>query len=124
MLKQKSWSFALISLVSYALIAMTYFGWPALAHPYHYFVGDGADTSLFMWMLHWWPFALSHHISPFYTTYVWYPQGYSIANATAVPFYALLFWPITTHFGAQISYNLLAIFLSAVNAWEKGALSS
>ena len=117
MLKQKTWLLALISLVSYALIAVAYFGWPVLAHPYHYFVGDGADTSLFMWMLNWWPFALSHHINPFYTNYVWYPQGYSIANATAVPFYALLFWPITTHFGAQISYNLLAIFLSAVNAW-------
>ena len=74
-------------------------------------------------MMNWWPFALSHHLTPFYTHYLWQPVGYSIANATSIPTLALLMWPITHHWGAIVSYNLAAIYLNALSAWTAYLLS-
>ncbi len=108
---------AFLILISYALIASLYYGIGVLPHLQSHYVGYQADPSLFIWMINWWPFAISHHLNPLYTHYLWQPVGYSVANATSIPALALLMWPMTKLFGAVASYNLLAIYLNALSAW-------
>ncbi len=74
------------------------------------------DSQSFVWFLNWWPFALAHHLNPFITKYVWYPVGFDLAWATAVPAVALAMAPVTLVLGAQASFNILAIAAPALSA--------
>lgn len=67
------------------------------------------DPEIFIWSFNWWPFALAHHLNPFITKYIWYPVGFNLAWATAIPTLSLLFFPITHLFGAIASFNLMAL---------------
>ena len=113
----RSYVYACLGLLGYILVASLYFGWHVIGSFHTHYVGYESDPALFMWMLNWWPFSLLHGLNPLYTDYVWYPLGFSIANTTSIPLYGFALWPITVHFGAQTSYNLLAIYLSALSAW-------
>ena len=33
------------------------------------------DQIQFIWTLYWWPYAISHHINPFFSTFIWHPYG-------------------------------------------------
>lgn len=115
--KTKQFTYSIYALLLYLLIACLYFGIGVLNHLNSHFVGFEADPALFSWMLNWWPFALTHHLNPLYTNYVWWPIGFSIANTTAVPVLALLTWPVTALCGATVSYNLLALMGPILSAW-------
>lgn len=82
-----------------------------------YYFGYSTDSVLFVWFLHWWPFAITHGLNPFLCHYVWFPSGYNFAWATSIPFLALLAWPITALAGPLISYNILAMAGPAMAAW-------
>jgi hypothetical protein len=71
----------------------------------------------FVWFLHWWPFALAHHIDPFVTKYVWFPEGDNFAWKTSVPFAALLMAPITAIGGPVLAFNVLTLSAPALAAW-------
>ncbi len=38
-------------------------------------LGGGTDPFIYVWFLAWWPFALLHHLDPFFTHLVWQPEG-------------------------------------------------
>ncbi|MEA2371186.1 MAG: hypothetical protein QOH12_1580 [Solirubrobacteraceae bacterium] len=108
------WAWAL---VIYAVAAATLVGRQAIADPAHecLCLGPNGDPPFFMWALKWWPYAVSHHLNPFYTDLVWYPGGANIATTTGIPGVAIVLWPVTSLFGPLVSYNLAA-FLSPVLA--------
>ena len=62
-----------------------------------------------MWLLGWWPYALSHHLNPFLTDYVWAPVGFNFAWMTSIPLPALLSAPLTHWWGIVPAYNVLAM---------------
>lgn len=78
------------------------------------------DPLSFVWFLNWWPFALSHGINPFTSSYVWAPAGFNLIWATSVPSLSLLGYPITYLVGAMATYNVLSLLslpLSALTAY-------
>ncbi len=82
----------------------------------HYF-GVTSDPISFIWFLNWWPFALSHGLNPFICKYVWYPAGFNMTWATAVPLLAILLWPVTALGGPVLTYNILMLSAPALAAW-------
>lgn len=79
--------------------------------------GTGSDPFDSVWFLSWWPYALTHHLDPFFTRLIWYPTGVSLLWVTSVPLLALLSWPITASFGPVLSYNLLIVTAPPLAAW-------
>ena len=76
------------------------------------------DQIQFIWTLYWWPFAISHHINPLFSTYIWYPNGTGLSIApAAVPGASFIAFPITLLFGPVASYNILIIIGSALSAY-------
>jgi hypothetical protein len=69
--------------------------------------GGASEPFAFIWFLSWWPWALSHHIDPFYTALVWSPHGLNLAWLTSVPVLSLAMAPVTWAFGPVLSFNLL-----------------
>ncbi|MGC8480971.1 MAG: hypothetical protein ACP5PJ_05430, partial [Acidimicrobiales bacterium] len=76
-----------------------------------------ADPVTFVWFLRWWPYAITHHLNPFVSPINWVPSGYDLSWATPIPVLALLMWPITSSFGAIVSYNLLTILAAPLAAY-------
>src|SRR5437667_3129883 len=83
------------------------------------YIGTSSHDQLqFIWTLYWWPYAISHHINPFYSTFIWHPYGTDLSIAPAsVPGASFIALPITLIFGPVASYNLLIIVGSALSAF-------
>jgi hypothetical protein len=83
------------------------------------YIGKSSHDQLqYIWTLYWWPFAISHHINPFFTTYIWHPYGTELSIVpTAIPGASFIVFPITLLFGPVASYNLLIIIGSALSAF-------
>ena len=107
---------SLSPIIIYLALSLLYFGPPAFAAIRHSMFNAGPDSQLIMWSLNWWPFSLVHHLNPFYTRYIWAPQGFNLTWATSVPTLALLLAPISWLFGALASYNVLAVTGLALSA--------
>jgi hypothetical protein len=82
-----------------------------------YYFGSWNDALLFIWCLHWWPFAISHGLNPFICKYVWAPAGYNLTWATSIPFLALVSAPLTMLGSPALSYNVLMLSAPAFAAW-------
>jgi hypothetical protein len=106
---------SLVALVLYGLIAAI-FMWHG-ASLTHQLSGTGSDPFDSTWFLSWWPYALTHHLNPFYTRLIWYPSGVSLLWVTSVPLLSLLGWPITAVFGPVVTYNLLIVTAPVFSAW-------
>lgn len=113
----KYWAATAATLVTYTVLSLIFFG-SAGSWSDRYVAVGVADPELFMWFLNWWPFALIHGINPFWTHYVWYPQGFDTVWATSVPTLAILFAPLTLLAGATTSYNVLTLLAPALSAWS------
>ena len=75
------------------------------------------DQIQFIWTLYWWPYAISHHINPFFSTFIWHPYGTDLSIAPAsVPGASFIALPITLVFGPVASYNILIIIGGALSA--------
>lgn len=85
-------------------------------------LGEGQDPTAMVWFLAWWPYAVIHHLDPFYTLMVWQPQGLNLSWTTSLPLLALLAAPVTLTAGPVVAFNLLAIAAPAVSAWAAYAL--
>jgi hypothetical protein len=104
-----------LPLFFYAAFSLIYFGsWGDWSRRYF---GQSSDPSTFVWFIHWWPFAIFHHLNPFVTKYVWYPHGFNVTWATSVPFAALLSLPVTLIGGPILSFNLLTLSAPVFSAW-------
>lgn len=99
-------------------VAFVMYAVPVLRHFSTRAVGDGgADNRLNIWMLAWWPYAITHHLNPLHSGYVWAPQGVNMAWVTGLPGPSLAMWPVTSAFGAIVSSNILAVLGPALNTW-------
>lgn len=83
----------------------------------HELSGAGSDPYDSSWFLTWWPYALTHHLDPFFTKLIWYPIGASLLWVTSVPLLSLLCWPLTAAFGPALTYNLLIVTAPVFCAW-------
>jgi hypothetical protein len=102
----------MVPLVLYAALSYLYFG-RGHSLTAEYF-GNGPDPLQFIWFIHWWPFAVAHHLNPFVTKYVWFPEGINVTWLTSIPFAALLALP----FGNPVvAFNLLTLAAPALSAW-------
>jgi hypothetical protein len=68
-------------------------------------IDAGYDPSQPIWYMAWFPFAITHHLDPFLTRYVWAPDGMNVAWATSMPAASLLAWPMTSALGPVAAFN-------------------
>jgi hypothetical protein len=96
-----------------ALAAM----WPGLFTGHDTIVGTTGDPSFSIWALQWLPFAISHHLNPFFTDYLHYPTGANMMWNGAILFPALVLMPVTVLAGPIVSYNVLALLSMWLSGW-------
>lgn len=101
----------------YFLISIGYFGFPTLAHIQTRYVGTGFDPLYFIWCLYWLPYALIHHLSFFFTRYMWAPQGMNLSWANQIPALSFIFSPLTLLFGPIVANNLIAIISPVLSSF-------
>ncbi len=107
----------LSALFIYVLLSLALFGVRVIPKFSTSYLGRGADPSIFIWDLVWWPYALAHHLNPFIPKVVWAPIGYNLAWATSLPGPSMIMAPMTTLFGPVVSYNCLCLLGPALAAW-------
>ncbi len=75
------------------------------------------DASQAMWFYAWWPYAIAHHLNPFFTSQVWAPVGQSLVWTESTPIISILLSPVTLMFGPMVSYNVAVIFALTLNSF-------
>jgi hypothetical protein len=69
--------------IIYALLSLWFFSpIPNLRGAY---AGGGPDPFIFVWDLHWWPWAVAHGMNPFVTKFIWYPEEVNLTWVVSVP---------------------------------------
>jgi len=102
----------------YTLLALGFFALPLGGDLSHRLIArDDLDPSLLIWMLAWWPHALTHGLNPLLTHAIFYPDGYNLTWATSMPLPAVLLSPLTLTGGPVLSYNVLSLLCPALSAW-------
>jgi hypothetical protein len=108
----------LVPLLVYACLSLAMFGPWVLGRMSTWFLSASTqDGSIFVWTFRWWPYAISHHIDPFYTTAAWAHGGINLSWVTSVPAPALAMSPVTAAFGPFFSFNLAELAAPALAAW-------
>ncbi len=100
----------ILALSGYLLstVLMTF---PLVLHLTTAIPGDGFDGWQNYWNLWWVKTALLDlHQSPFFTTHLYYPTGYSLLFHTLNIFNSLLSMPVQLCFGLTVSYNFVVLF--------------
>ncbi|MCP4474651.1 MAG: hypothetical protein GY821_08845 [Gammaproteobacteria bacterium] len=108
--------FLLLSLLLYLTLAYVYFGIGVIGHTGR-IKGAGDDPFIWLWFLHWWGYAFSHHLNPFISHVVWVPNGYNVTKSTSILGVYLLSLPLQLFTNVLTSYNILSTFASAFAAW-------
>ena len=65
------------------------------------------DWAQEVWFLGWPAYALQHGISPFYSTWMNYPNGINLMQNTSMPLLGVLFAPITWLAGPVVTYSVV-----------------
>src|ERR1700712_1115332 len=92
------------------------FTWPLAARLSSGVAGRSVDAEQFLWSFWWFRQSLVvQHVSPFWTTMLYYPEGVSLRYFTTNTLHALLSIPLQPIFGLVTTFNLigLAIFVAA-----------
>ena len=100
----------------YAGAAMLLFSAPLL-HGGNECLCRGADESIPLWGLEWFPYAIAHGLNPFYTHLIYVPAGFNVALATVMPGAALLLAPVVFTAGPLAAYNAGVILSPALAAF-------
>ncbi|MGD0392024.1 MAG: hypothetical protein ABSC41_05215 [Acidimicrobiales bacterium] len=74
------------------------------------------DTSLFTWFIEWPAYALSHGLSPFYTTAVGFPGGVNLPANTSELAIGVTLAPVTWLFGPVATLNVALTLAPALSA--------
>src|SRR4051794_31794418 len=104
-----------LGFVAYAVLSFIWFG-ETWMNPLHRHVGVIGDPESYMFAIAWPPFAVTHHMNPFYTTWLLAPKGANLMW-TVPPGFGLLLWPFTKTLGIILTYNLFATLTLAFSAW-------
>lgn len=108
----------LSALFIYLVISLLVFGLPVIRHFTTSYIGWGADPTIFLWAIAWWPHAVMSRINPFITREIWAPTGCNLAWVTSIPGPSLVMTPVTMLFGPVVSYNVLNILCPLANAFS------
>jgi hypothetical protein len=82
--------------------------WPSTPLDSHHLAGCACgDPEQQTWFLAWTPFALTHGLNPFTTSYLHVPTGANLAIDTAMPLLGVIGLPVTALAGPVATYNLL-----------------
>jgi hypothetical protein len=102
----------------YLGLSLVYWGRALLPHfsQRYLALGSGADSTISMWSIAWWPHAIARGINPFITRVVWPPSGYNLVWTTSIPGPSLLWFPVTDFFGPVVTYNILCLLCPAAAA--------
>jgi hypothetical protein len=65
------------------------------------------DWAQEVWFLGWPAYALQHGISPFYSTWMNYPNGINLMQNTSMPLLGIVFAPITWLAGPVVTYSIV-----------------
>ena len=66
----------LLPLAGYLIFSLVWLGRNVILHPRAHVLGDaGADKTIYMWSLSWWPWAIEHARDPFNANVIWAPHG-------------------------------------------------
>lgn len=103
-------------LLAYAVLAVLVFA-NVWVSPAARWIGLRKDPQLFLWYLSHLPYALSHGLNPFFSTYLNWPHGTNLLWNSSVIVPALLLWPVTVLFGPVVVYNALVTAAVALSAW-------
>jgi len=109
------WRWHLAALAIYALLSVVLVDHGASIT--HRLSGQGSDPLAFTWFLAWWPWAIAHHVDPFFTRLIWQPVGVSLLWVTSVPLLAMLGAPLTLIAGPVVTYNVYVILAPVLCAW-------
>jgi hypothetical protein len=107
----------LLVFLLYAGVSIALFGRGVVGSLDSTVVGDtGADKTLYMWSLEWWPYALLHGRNPLDVDVAWAPHGFDLGLGTAGGGLALLAAPLTSILGPVATYNILILAAPALAA--------
>lgn len=101
--------------VIYALLSLWFFS--PIRDLRRAYIGLGSDPFIFIWALHWWPWAVARGMNPFLTEFVWYPAEVNLTWITSVPTVAFLMLPVTLLWNAVVSWNVTALLAPVLGAW-------
>jgi hypothetical protein len=108
----------LIAFVIYLVVFVLAFGQALIGHLQVPVVGQNeVDPNFYIWAWRWWVFAVSHRTNPLYSFQINAPQGYNLAWATTSPTVALLMAPVTSLYGAVVSFNVSLLLAPVASAW-------
>jgi hypothetical protein len=110
-----------LSLALYACFALLLF-LPVLSHPLTTYIGGvpgpaAPDPFAAMWFLTWTPYALSHHLNPLLSSWVFSDSGANLGWNAAAPLAGAVMGPITSAAGPVFSYNAAVISSLTASAW-------
>jgi hypothetical protein len=97
------------ALAIYSALSLLYFRPGSLPQLWQSYLGLGADPTIHMWAMTWWPYAIAHHFNPLTTQTIFAPTGYNLARAVSIPGPSVIIYPITRAFGPVVAYNLLGL---------------
>ncbi len=91
---------------------------PLLVHPSVMHLDlTGMDPDFFVWMLRWWPYAISHNLDPLRTAMLTAPGASALAWTSSVPALGVLAAPLTETMGPIVSFNLLTVLAPPLAGW-------
>lgn len=73
-------------------------------------IPGGYDAYQFLWILWWFKKAFLSFSNPYYTTYMFYPNGVNLAFTELTPFNSIVSIPLQQLFGLVAAYNILWLF--------------
>jgi hypothetical protein len=92
------------------LLATLYVTFPLVLHLSDYLAGPGQEAHVFIWNFWWFKKAIMElHQNPFYTDYVFYPEGESLFFCEIPVLYAFLSVPLQLRLNPFATYNVLMI---------------
>ncbi|MFZ0664205.1 MAG: hypothetical protein WAM97_00505 [Acidimicrobiales bacterium] len=74
------------------------------------------DPSLFVWFLEWPAYAIAHGHNPFFSSSLFYPQGFNLLSNTGVLALGIPLAPITWLFGPVVTLNVVYTLAPALTA--------
>jgi len=104
------------ALLLYLVLAVALFS-SSWVNPTYLSVGRAGDPELFMWLLAWVPYSISHLMNPLFTNFLIYPQGANLMW-TLIPIVpGLLLSPVMILLGPVATYNVVMTLALATSAW-------
>lgn len=105
------WAFLVYLVLAAALFSSSW------VNPTYLSVGTAGDPELFMWLLAWVPYSISHALNPLFTNFLIYPEGANLMWTLIPIFPGVLLSPVMVAFGPVATYNVVMTLALAISAW-------